>query len=1056
MAGLHPLDWQDHEAEWLGQSLRTASPDARLVSDTRGLGAGDWLVVRPGQSWPLGRILEAAWERQPRGLVVDEHDRAAVGAWLQVQRPDAPGHGLELRVLPQLAQRMGILASSFYSHPSHRMELVAITGTNGKSTAVHFLAQAWARLGHCAASIGTLGVRRFEPRTGDGQPGLGAGFAQWASPGLTSWDPVGLQGLLHDLSQSGVTRAALEASSIGLVQYRLTGCRLSAAGLTSLASDHLDFHGSLSAYGAAKAGLFEQPGLRRAVVAMPLRPVARGLPPEQVPGVLPEQPLGEAWAPIHRALEALPAGALTQVSVDRDSGDPGGKASSPEHSGAWIDLSHPEIEGLDQVWQARSHSAMGPVSCRLPLGRHQAQNAAVVIGLLVGEGCSLEQAVGAVSGLSAPEGRLSAVRGVDAGRPAVWVDYAHTADGLEQICLALDPLVKARDGRLCVVFGCGGERDRLKRPEMARVADALADRVVVTADNPRSEPLAQIMQEILAGIPQRPHARVESEPDRAAAIRLAVGLADPRDGVLIAGKGHEQTQLVMGQALPFSDSEQAERALSDYRPPQTLADLCGRLSGALLLGCRAALDRPVEGVTTDSRSLRKGDVFVALCGERHNGHQFVEAVVDQGAVAVVVSEPVSEAVLERATVIRVPDTLHGLGELAAAWRSAFVGQVWAVTGSNGKTTVKEMLQAISRADLGAAAAWATPGNLNNAVGLPLSLLGIRPQHRRAVLEIGMNHPGEIAPLAAWTRPDAAIVTNAQREHQAFMGTVEACARENGLIFQQLSRPGIAVFPMDAAHEAIWTEQAQGHRCLRFGLMEDFPGDVSPAAGLEDVRGLWRPGGADWPILELSLGGEVQRIPLRGLGRHFARNACGAAALAYAAGVSPRQIAAGLSGFSPVRGRGTLERLPGGDWLVDDTYNANPDSVLAAIEALAERAGPRALVLGDMGEVGQQGPAFHCEVLRAAQARGIEAVWLLGSAFHAAQRETGIGQPMPDGESVAQALLEWLRHATARAPSGRATVWFKGSRFMQLEKTLQAVRDAAQSTHVKAEDAAHTL
>ena len=1009
MSGLHPLDWQDDAAEWMGQSLRATSPRAQLVSDTRALRPGAWLVVRPGQSWPLERILGAAAVAQPRGLVVDETDRSSVELWLQSQQDGGLRPALELRVLALLPQRMGILASAFYGHPSHRIRVTAVTGTNGKSTAVHLLAQAWARLGQVAASIGTLGVRRFGP---DGSVSV------WAGPGLTSWDPVSLQAQLDALSQSGVSRVALEASSIGLQQHRLSGCRLWAAGLTSLASDHLDFHGSLTAYGAAKAALFAQPGLGCAVQALPLQPLAEG------------HPVGMAWAPIQQALQSLPPGVLTQVSVAQ---------------GARIELTEPLIEGLEMRWQVTDHETGERACCLLPLGHHQAQNAAVVLGLLVREGISLTEAAHALDGCTAPEGRLAAVGAGGSDQPAVFVDYAHTADGLEQICTALAPLVRARGGRLRLVFGCGGDRDRLKRPEMGRIAASLADRVVVTADNPRSEPMAQILDDIRAGIPPHPRARVEFEPDRAAAIQLAIGQASPLDVVLIAGKGHEQTQVIQGQALPFSDEDQAQQALAGYRPPPTLGALCSGLSGVELRGDASALSHPIEGVVTDSRRVRPGDLFVALAGAHHNGHDFLESVAAQGVAGVVVSAPAPRSVRERLAVAQVPSTLAALGELSAAWRAAAGARVWAVTGSNGKTTVKEMLRSIAQAELGPAAVWATPGNLNNEIGLPLSLLGIRPPHRLAVLEIGMNHPGELEPLAAHACPEAAILTNAQREHQAFMETVQACARENGTVFQRLRPGGIAVFPVDAPHEAIWREQAKGHRCLRFGLRQDFESGAAPAEGLEDVSGDWHPGGEQGPVLTLGLGGRPVQLQLRGLGRHFARNACGAAALAYAAGFAPEQIAAGLSGFNPIEGRGQLERLPSGDWLVDDTYNANPDSVLAAIEALSDQPGPKALVLGDMGEVGAQGPAFHREVLEAAQARGIDSVWLLGEACRNAQRETGIGQVVLNPDEAAEAVLDWLRARTAAATGQPATVWFKASRFMQLEHTFQAVRQAALQT-----------
>ncbi|MFM1859306.1 MAG: bifunctional UDP-N-acetylmuramoyl-L-alanyl-D-glutamate--2,6-diaminopimelate ligase [Pseudomonadota bacterium] len=1005
MADLHPMAWADETANWMGESLRAAAPKAKLVSDTRALRPGDWLVVRPGQQWPLERILGAAMAGEPGGLVVDSVDRPAVEQWLMTQPTQRFKGALGVRDLPRLAKRMGHLASAFYGHPSRQMAITAVTGTNGKSTVVHLLAQAWARLGHHCASIGTLGVRSFHPDSSQ---------REWAEPGLTSWDAVSLHGLLEALLQAGVTHVAMEASSIGLAQYRLAGCRLHAAAFTSLGSDHLDVHGTLQAYGAAKALLFEQPGLEHVVVAAPLRPLSE------------DDPLWAGWAPLQHAVDALPASALTRVAV--------------EHSSGRIHLSDPEVSGLSLSWQVRDRQTGEQTRCLLPMGRHNAQNAAVVLGLLVREGRTVLQASHALEGARTPNGRLTPVQVDQPGRPAVFVDYAHTADGIEQICDAVSPLVKARCGRLVIVFGCGGDRDRSKRPLMGQAAGARADRLVVTSDNPRSESSERIIEDILAGLSSEARQRTRVESDRGAAIRLAVGTAGPRDVVVIAGKGHEQTQIIQGVALPFCDATQAEAALEAYASPMTLMELSLALNGARQLGLAMDDQVQVESVSTDSRQVRPGTVFFALVGAQHNGHAFLEDVAERGAVAVVVSETPVEAVLSRIPVFQVPDTRVALGEMAGAWRQRFRGQVWAVTGSNGKTTVKEMLLSIARAHVGEGRAWATPGNLNNEIGLPLSLLGLGPQHEVAVIEIGMNHPGEIKPLAQLARPNVAVVTNAQREHQAFMGTVEACARENGDVFEALMPDGIAVFPCDPAHEPIWHMQSRGHRQMRFGLVDD-PA-LQTASEPVTVMGAWSPSLAQGPRLRMTLGSQSLDIPLLGLGRHFARNACGAATLAWAAGVSPQHILQGLSRFEPVRGRGALHRLSSGHWLVDDTYNANPDSVLAAIEALSEQPGPKAMVLGDMGEVGEQGPAFHAEALSAAAARGIDVIWLLGPAFTQASQRLQIGRAAHDSQQVVTELTHWLDEAKQSSVGTPATVWFKASRFMRLEQTLHAVIDAA--------------
>jgi UDP-N-acetylmuramoyl-tripeptide--D-alanyl-D-alanine ligase len=393
--------------------------------------------------------------------------------------------------------------------------------------------------------------------------------------------------------------------------------------------------------------------------------------------------------------------------------------------------------------------------------------------------------------------------------------------------------------------------------------------------------------------------------------------------------------------------------------------------------------------------------------------------------------------------VEVPDTRLALGELARLWREQFDLPLIAVTGSNGKTTVTQMVASILRAAAGHAA-HATQGNLNNDIGVPLTLLRLGAEHRLAVIELGMNHPGEIAYLAALTQPTVALVNNAQREHQEFMGTVEAVARENGQVIGALRAGGAAVFPSDDAYTPVWRELAADHRVLTFS-------DTDTAADVRALSAEWQDGA--WALHFRSPAGE-QRCRLHIAGRHNVRNALAAAACALAAGVSLAHIAQGLTAFEPVGGRSRALSLHLGDrqvTLIDDTYNANPDSVVAAIHVLAELPAPRLLVLGDMGEVGEQGLAFHLEVLRQAQASGIEAVHCAGdwmrqavTALHTA------GEKVPTHWSDVPALAahaSTLVAATA-APAVRS-VLVKGSRFMRMERvvqTLQALAAPAQQEH----------
>ncbi|HSV84806.1 MAG TPA: UDP-N-acetylmuramoyl-tripeptide--D-alanyl-D-alanine ligase [Ramlibacter sp.] len=425
----------------------------------------------------------------------------------------------------------------------------------------------------------------------------------------------------------------------------------------------------------------------------------------------------------------------------------------------------------------------------------------------------------------------------------------------------------------------------------------------------------------------------------------------------------------------------------------------------------------IARVHTDTRTLQPGDLFVALKGERFDANDFIAEARAKGAVAAIAHPGRLPAGCPG---IEVADGKVALGRLANAWRRQFTLPLIAVTGSNGKTTVTQMVAAILRA-WQPEAYLATQGNLNNDIGLPLTLLRLRAEHRIGVIELGMNHPGEIGYLADVAEPTVALVNNAQREHQEFMATVQAVAEENGSVFRALPADGVAVFPAGDAFTALWSKLAVRRKCLTFG---DQGADLV-LAGSE-----WQQG--HWLVRAQTPAGPVG-FRLHIAGRHNVRNALAAAACALGAGVPLEAIGRGLESFEPVKGRSralAVELAGRGITLVDDTYNANPDSVRAAIDVLAELPGPRLLVLGDMGEVGDQGPAFHAEVGAYARERGIEQLFTLGEQA-AAMR----GRHFADVEGLQAAVLAALPQA--------ASVLVKGSRFMKMERVVEAITAHAQ-------------
>ena len=431
----------------------------------------------------------------------------------------------------------------------------------------------------------------------------------------------------------------------------------------------------------------------------------------------------------------------------------------------------------------------------------------------------------------------------------------------------------------------------------------------------------------------------------------------------------------------------------------------------------------LQRVHSDSRSLQMGDLFVALRGERFDANQFLPQARAAGAVAALCSGDLAAAGLPG---IVAPDALKALGALATGWRKQFALPMVAVTGSNGKTTVTQMIAAILRAHAGDAA-FATRGNLNNEIGVPLTLLGLHADHSIGVVELGMNHPGEIAVLAAMALPTVALVNNAQREHQEFMHTVEAVAQENGAVLAALPENGVAVLPAGDTYTPLWIALAAGRTCLLFGEQAD-------GAQVFASTVAWRDGAWDL-ALHTPQGQATVRLHIAG--RHNVRNALAAAACAVAAGVPLAAIAQGLTAFKPVKGRSRALSVQHGDrsiTVVDDSYNANPDSVEAAIAVLAELPGPQLLVLGDMGEVGDNGPQFHAEAGALAKQQGITQLFALGAQSAFAVEAFGVGathfESMQDLQKAMHAELPRV-----------GSVLVKGSRFMKMEQVVQAMESA---------------
>ncbi len=446
-------------------------------------------------------------------------------------------------------------------------------------------------------------------------------------------------------------------------------------------------------------------------------------------------------------------------------------------------------------------------------------------------------------------------------------------------------------------------------------------------------------------------------------------------------------------------------------------------------------DPRFTGVSTDTRTLAAGELFVALKGEHFDGHEYVAQALAQGAAAAMVESAWARSHAARlpphSSLLEVADTRRALGDLAAYWRGKFALPLIAVTGSNGKTTVKEMCASILRAQArrdgvgspvaAQASVLATEGNLNNDIGMPLMLLKLRGTHRAAVIEMGMNHPGEIAYLTNIARPTVAVINNAQRAHLEGLGGLSAVAHAKGEILAGLMPDGVAVINADDPHADLWREMSRPHRILSFGLTQ--PADVT-------ARYMSLPFGSLLRLLTPQGESDIEAIVMLP-GVHNVRNALAATAATLAAGVALDSAVKGLSDFAGIKGRLQRRQALNGALLIDDSYNANPDSMRAAIEVLTALPGKKIFVLGDMGEVGEQAGQFHDEIGGYAKSMGVDHLLALGEHAAAAVRNFGGGA---EHFKTIEALLQTLRPLL----DANTTVLVKGSRFMKMERVAEAI------------------
>lgn len=887
---------------------------------------------------------------------------------------------------------LGCLAAAFYGLKAEALRLMGITGTNGKTTISYLLESIFQKAAIPVGVLGTINTRF----NGVERPSM-----------LTTPDVVTLHRTLREMSDAGVKTVVMEVSSHALDQQRVAGCNFYAAIFTNLTHDHLDYHRDMEAYYQAKRRLFTEYAPEFSIVNI-------------------DDAYGKRlWNEIKG--QKISYGFDVQAMVR-----PVSHTSS--------------LHGI-QMEVATPIGLMSIVSSLV--GRYNISNilAAIAASISVGiERHFIEQGVAALAGVP---GRLEPVffEGIHA-----FVDYAHTPDALLNVLRELSALKDK--GKLLCVFGCGGDRDRSKRPEMAAIAAELANEVVMTSDNPRSEDPNQILLDMWQGLfpwPEKRQCRVHVEPNRKKAIALACSLAQKGDCILVAGKGHETYQEIAGVRHAFDDRLVLRESLKNrigVLPEFTLEDITNTLG----VGPSVPLNRDIalHSISTDSRSLYPSQIFWALNGLHFKGVNFVQAAVQKGAVAVVVNQQdmhVVSGISQDTPVFFVPDSLYALGEMARFHRKRSSYRVIGVTGSCGKTTTKEMISAILSQS---ARVLKTEGNYNNLIGLPITILGSPGNEDWAVLEMGMNQPGEIERLCEIAGPQVGVITNIKPVHLEGLGDIYGVLHEKTALWRSIDENGLVVVNLnDTLLAANAYQLNKVARKIGYSLHEE----QMVQSGLNRVVYLKK-----WSVLNEGTGLElavrdarqaheqVFSVELKLIGLANLQNALCAAATALGLDFDIQAVQVGLEAVTPVKGRLELKTVRKGFYVIDDTYNANPASMELALQTLKLWGrGELWAILGDMFELGENAEAYHAQVGRMAGACGLNRLFVVGSFANImanAAIEAGISRNAVKVYENTEALVNAVSFGGLGLEDGltekESTILVKASRGMGLERVVQAI------------------
>jgi murE/murF fusion protein len=990
-----------------------------LCSDSRKVQPGNLFAALEGLSVDGHNYLDQAVATGCSALLVNR-------GWQDYAPNEKAWPHVSIVEVDDTKNALGYIAANFYDHPDRQLTMIGITGTNGKTTTSFLVESLLKACGKRPGVIGTVNYR-YDDKNNK--------HVEMEAPFTTPESPI-LFALLREMADENITDVVMEVSSHALDQSRLTGMEFDIGVFTNLSRDHLDYHADMHHYFSSKRLLFTnylKPGGRTVIMLENSTFQKEGNEPTHEKGNDWSKQMHEDLRTLFQDIENSPPIITCGMSSDCDI--------------------HPknftiDIDGIS----SETITPAGSITLKSPLvGEFNLRNILSAIGIGIAHDEKPDCMQSGLQDVKTIPGRLERVSPeiLDTPCPSVFVDYAHTPDALENV---LKALLKLRPKRLVCVFGCGGDRDPGKRALMGEIAGNLSDIVLATSDNPRSESPEEILKQIEDGL-LRAGIKKDSASElllskerkgydilvnRRLAISTAIRLGSAEDVILISGKGHENYQILRKGKIFFDDRIEAEMHLQARAgsSPTWELEWIQQITGAQLL---FPVEKSVSfnNISTDTRTIQPGDLFVALKGDNFDGRMFAEKAIEKGAAGLLIyhTPDQKEPPLDfqpTLPVLLVPDTVIALGQLAGflrRWDDEL--QVVAITGSSGKTTVKEMTGAILSQSH---SLLKTEGNFNNLIGLPLTLFGLKPDHVIAVLEMGMNRPGEIASLTEIADPDIACIINVQEAHLEGLGDIKGVAKAKNELFAGLKTEGKVAVNLDDTIVSSLAE-ALTQKKITFGCHPD------AFVRASDIKSL----GEEGMEYTLHIGSKFSKVIIKGLGKHNVTNSLAAAAMAHGAGSSIEEITQGLAAFTPYDKRTCIEELPSGVKVLNDSYNANPASMLAALKTLVDlkKENRAVAVLGDMLELGNKNDEAHSTIGRTVTELGFDFLAAFGSQAENivnSAKEAGMDPAAAKGFSSKKELSSWLQELVqdGKIESGD---WFliKGSRGMRMEEVLEHLR-----------------